>query len=180
MKTILIALSLASSSMAVPPELLEVPAFELKTSDAKNFGKKDLQGKVWVASFIFTSCGGQCPMLNAKTKELAKEFTQPDLRFVSVTVDPKTDTPKVLSTYKKKLAADDRWVFLTGPSKKIQALVNDGLKLAGGNSDSIAHSQRFVLIDSKGQVRGYYNALDEEKLAELKADLKTVLAEPKA
>ena len=173
---ILLALACRWAVAAELPVLAELPAFEFTNAQAKPFGKKELLGQVWVADFIFTRCGGQCPLLSAKMQELQKAFpAQPGLRFVSFSVDPKHVTPKVLSAYAKRFGASDAWVFLTGGKGKIDSLMTEGFKLAGGGGEEIMHSFRFVLVDKEGRIRGYYAAQEPEKFAALKADLKALL-----
>jgi protein SCO1/2 len=105
------------------------------------------------------------------------------LRLVSFSVDPERDTPAVLSTYATRFkASPDRWLFLTGDQEQISQLVQEGFRLsAAALTDSnsketlIMHSPRFVLIDQKSQIRGYYDSRDTMALERLKKDLATLL-----
>jgi protein SCO1/2 len=106
-------------------------------------------------------------------KALADE---PEVRFVSFSVDPENDTPQVLTEYAKRFNADsERWLFLTGDKTALYRLIKDGFKLAiddGRETDSpdagiITHSLRFVLVDRQGRIRGYFQGAEsdlEEKL----------------
>ncbi|MEM0969786.1 MAG: SCO family protein, partial [Verrucomicrobiota bacterium] len=76
--------------------------------------REDLDGKIWVTNFIFTSCARECPILNQKMARLQEEFlSQPKVEFVSISVDPETDKPERLAKYAKAFAAGERWHFLT-------------------------------------------------------------------
>lgn len=166
---IVFALGLAQA--AELPVLKPAPEFSLKQPDGKMLGLRELQGKVWVADFIFTRCQGQCPLLSNKMAELQKQFAgKAEFRSVSFSVDPKHDSPQVLGQYAKRFGADlGRWFFLTGKPGEVQALSEKGFVLAASGGDAIAHSYRFVLVDKKGQIRGYYLVTDPDKWNELKA-----------
>lgn len=181
MKSVWLAAALVAWNAwaAAPPPLADLPAFSLTTSEGKPFTKKDLKGSAWVVDFIFTRCQGQCPLLNEKMLRMKRELKDlKAFRVLSITVDPKYDRPKILAAYAKGLGVSPAdWVFTTGEKVKIDSLIRDGFKLAGGNGDEIAHSARFVLVDGQGRIRGYYQALEDEKLAELKKDLGELSAE---
>ena len=93
-----------------------VPDFTLTERSGKKFGAADLKGKVWIADFIFTRCAGACPLMSTRMSKLRSRLAgEPELRFVSFSVDPEHDTPEVLSAYAEKFKADpEKWLFLTG------------------------------------------------------------------
>ena len=101
-----------------------------------------------------------------------------DTRLVSITVDPSTDTPAVLSYYANRYHADStRWYFLTGEKSDIHRLAKDGF-MVGGVEDILLHTTRFMLVDRMGRLRGYYDSSDEESLRKLVADAHSLLKEP--
>ena len=107
--------------------------------------------------------------------ELQKPLEKTDIQLVSFTVDPEKDTPEVLRAYAEKLHAHlKRWDFLTGSRPAIYALVRDGFKLAvseGSDDPGIpVHSTRMVLVDRRGMIRGYYDALAADAVTKLLAD----------
>lgn len=165
-----------------------VPRFRFMNQDRQGFGSKELDGKVWIATFIFTRCAGTCPLQTAELVALQEELKDHpaagDIHFVSISVDPEYDRPKVLKEYAKQWGADpDRWTFLTGKRDAIWDLSKEGFKLpvndARDNTDMIiAHSQQFVLVDRAGRIRGYYDGLNEVARAKLKKDLELVLQDP--
>lgn len=108
-----------------------VPDFRLTERDGSTVTLADLRGKVWLANFIYTECTETCPLQSLQVQRLQEEFADaPDLRFVSITVDPSHDTPEVLRRYADRYGADpERWLFLTGPKPAIFALAKDGFKL---------------------------------------------------
>jgi protein SCO1 len=149
-----------------------VPDFNLTDQTGKTFTSKDLEGKVWVANFIFTTCQGPCPRMSAQFRQIQKNTGEPEgLRFVSFTIDPARDTPEVLAEYAKRFGANaGRWVFLTGPQPELNKL-STGPFHAGEIDGSLTHSTRFALVDRQGRIRGYYDSSDPEKIQELVRDI---------
>jgi len=163
-----------------------VPDFSLIERRGQTVALSDLKGKIWIANFIYTNCPDTCPIQSAQMKELQAEFmNEKDLRLVSITVDPKRDTPKVLSEYANRFGADPtRWFFLTGERETIYRLAQEGFRLGAAeiphgqrpaSGASHTHSPRFVLIDRKAQIRGYYTSTDAEIMVRLRRDLKKLL-----
>lgn len=162
------------------PTLGEVPHFSLTNQEGQKFeSTAALANKVWVADFIFTTCHGPCPRMTAqmhKLQEDTKELT--DVELVSFTVDPKTDTPEVLAAYAKQFKADpERWTFLTGTAEALNKLSFDTFRLGNVGDGKLEHSTRFVLIDRKGRIRGYYDTTDATALPQLVEDIGKVRKE---
>ncbi len=168
------------------PVLAAVPNFSFIERNGQAFGLEQLRGHVWIADFIFTSCGGTCPVMTTHMSELQstlekKEFAE--VKLVSFTVDPERDTPEVLRRFADGYrASKDKWFFVTGPGSEIQKLTKEGFMLAaaasGGNPDEdIIHSNRFVLVDAQGRIRKYYLGTEPESIVVILRDIKTLLAE---
>ena len=178
MRRPLLALA-ALSALALPaclrsglPLLGEVPAFELTAEDGRAFRDSDLRGKIWVADFIYTTCRGPCPRMTAQLKQIGEQTrTLSDVALVSFTVDPETDTPAVLKAYAEQHRYQSgRWHFLTGPVAALQRLSSDTFRL-GDSGSTLEHSTRFVLIDGKMRIRGYYDTTDSGALAQIVEDI---------
>jgi protein SCO1/2 len=158
------------------PVFSTVPDFSLTERSNRPITRKDLDGKVWVADFIFTYCSGICPTMSINMEKLQARLPR-EVMLVSFTVDPKNDTPAVLTEYAKRYNADpDRWLFLTGDIDGIHKLSMDGFKLAidtesGTELEPITHSSRFALVDREGRIRGYYGMEDADALDRLVADV---------
>ena len=159
------------------PVLGSVTPFSLISSEGKPFRLDDLGGKVWVADFIFTSCAGPCPLMSQKMARLQRTFRNvPALALVSFSVDPETDTPEVLSRYAGLLGANtDVWHFLTGEYEDIQKLAVEGFHL-GSVENPIHHSTYFALVDSRGDIRGYYDSNDSNAMQLLITGIQLLLA----
>jgi protein SCO1/2 len=171
---------------AVPemPVMGELPPFAFTNQSDEPVDNQRLEGKVWVANFIFTSCPSACPALTRTMQELQAALPdRDDLQFVSFTVDPETDTPAVLRDYAERFEADhERWWFLTGDPASVTATVVTGFHLHvgervpvdGGTVYDIMHAVRFVLVDQRGRIRGYYMS-DADGLASLQRDAAELL-----
>jgi protein SCO1/2 len=151
----------------------EVPAFQLTTQTGQSFDSKQLAGQIWVADFIYTTCPGPCPMMTRQMRQIQDQTAQEmrDVKLVSFTVDPAHDTPTVLAAYAKHYRMDQsRWWFLTGDMAALNA-VGLGFKLntIDGN---LSHSTRFVLVDRKGRIRGYYLTDQDAFLPQLVHDIR--------
>ncbi len=158
------------------PVLSKLPNFNLTNQDGAQVGLDDLQGKIWVADFIFTTCAGPCPRMSSKMAGLQNYFRlHPEVRFVSYTVNPEYDTPEVLAQYAQRYGAqNDRWTFLTGASEDIHSLAAQGFKM-GSMDTPLNHSTYFALVDGQGRLRGYYNSEDEPAINTLISDIQELL-----
>jgi protein SCO1/2 len=149
------------------PVFGQVPDFELTTQSGKSFSSRELAGRIWVADFIYTTCSGPCPMMSSKMRRV--QAADPGLLLLSFSVDPEHDTPEKLADYAKRYQAGQNWYFLTGAHDTLQMLSRDTFKL----SDlGITHSTRFVLVDRKGRIRGYYGTQEDDPVRELLADVR--------
>lgn len=159
-----------------PPQLRQLPPFELVDQNNKPFSLNDLEGHVWVANFIFTRCGSICPLLTrqmAGLQERYETYGVDEIKLLSISVDPEYDTPDVLTDYAELHGADpERWTFLTGDLESVRALVLQGFATGMGERAEnevgmmdISHSGFFVIVDPQGWIRGYYpsdaDGLDE-------------------
>jgi protein SCO1/2 len=182
---------IASNTGRGPIEILgTVHPFELVERSGKSMSREDLKGKVWIANFIFTHCGQQCPQISGEMKRLQKRFSHKDnLRLVTFTVDPERDSAQELSEYAQKWGADPKkWLFLTGKKNDLQNLIQNGFHLSAGepllagvatakSPDTMTHSMRFVLVDAASQIRGYYDGMDGAEVKHLLSDTKRLLKE---
>jgi protein SCO1/2 len=187
---LLVALVVAQQEGAAASRLAVIraaPAFALTDPAGKTVSRDDLKGKVWLVSFIFTTCTGTCPettlRLSLVQRELRKRglFPRGDIRLLSITLDPKRDRPEVLRDYQRLHEADpEDWHFLTGPAETIQkVLAAWGMwarPTAGGQLD---HPSRVFLVDRRGRIREVYN-LTFLRPAWVVEDIELLLREPAA
>src|SRR5262245_8920989 len=152
-----------------PSETLRaVPDFALTERSGRTVRLDDLRGKVWVASFVFTRCTGACPQITGTMARLQKELKdQPNVWLVSISVDPKHDTPAVLKAYAGRFGAADpeRWLFLTGEQEDVYRLVGKGFALGVQQTEGaqrtpgneVIHSSKLALVDRQSRIRGYFD-----------------------
>lgn len=172
-----LALCLALLSACAPKPQLDtfgqIHHFQLTSQSGQPFDAKSLEGHVWVADFFFTSCPGPCPLMSHKLSEIQTQTADlPDVKIVSFTVDPATDTPPVLAAYSKHFNADPaRWFFLTGPQAALNDLGLNQFKLNPVDGNMV-HSTRFVLVDQHMQIRAYYTTDDDSFMPKLIRDIR--------
>ncbi len=161
-----------------------VPEFTLLERSGVPFGSADLQGRIWIANFIFTSCSGICPIMTSHMSELQNTLLKSGLatvKLVSFSVDPEVDTPEVLSRFAQKYGAQPgMWYFLTGRNDLIQELASRGFRLSAAGVDPpepIIHSNQFVLVDAARRIRKYYVGTDSTSVQQITRDIKNLIAE---
>ena len=160
----------------LPPPLpvyYVVPEFNLTNEFGKPFGSKQLEGKFYIANLMFTSCPTSCPALMAKMDLVQKRIRGLGTKaaIVTFTVDPEVDTPEVLYKFARKRRSNPFiWNFLTGSKADLEKVIVSGYKVPMGTKEpvekqlaegkitlfDIAHSEKLVLVDDRGQIRGYY------------------------
>ena len=165
------------------PVLGAVPAFALVDQGGQPFTRASVNGQVWVAQFMFTRCAGQCPLMAQRTQALLRELDGLPVRVVSFSVDPAHDTPETLAAYARRYGArPGTWDFVTGAPGAVQALAEQGFRLAvdegGPPEEPITHSVRLALVDREGRVRGAYDATAPEALGWLRADARRLAVQP--
>lgn len=158
--------------------------FEYTNQFGEPFGKKDLQGKVWIANFIFTNCNTVCPPITANMARLQRLIDKEGLdnvALVSYSVDPEVDTPEILQKFASKFTENQKnWYFLTGyVQEHIEQFAKENFrffiqKIEG--QDQVSHGTDLFLIDQSGTIVKSYDAIDvpyEEILNDIIILLKT-------
>jgi len=180
----LLALGCTKRTAEDVPVLGQLPEFSLVDQDQKAFSRELMEGNLWVSAFVFTHCRSTCPRITAHMKGLQSRLSDvPSAYFVSVSVDPRNDTPEVIKAYMTKNELNEsNWRFVTGDEEAIRHVVVDGFRVGLGDEDSkaagaddIMHSNSFVLVDDKAQVRGYYRA-NNDGIGDLERDLRALAA----
>ncbi|HEX5432284.1 MAG TPA: SCO family protein [Bryobacteraceae bacterium] len=158
------------------PSYSTVPNFTLTDQTGSTFKSAPvLDGHVWIADFMFTTCPGPCPRMSSQMRQVQKALEGSDARLVSFTVDPQRDTPQVLAQYAKNYSAKPGvWYFLTGPTATLDHLDRDVFHL-GDVDGSLEHSTRFILVDRHSKVRGFYLTSEQDAISRVIADAKNLL-----
>ena len=164
-----------------------IPSFSLTNETGKTFDSKSLKGKIFVASFFFTRCTTICPKITSQVSRVQDTFLgDPEVQLLSISVDPKFDQPEQLALYAKRFDANkDQWHFLTGEKKIIYPLVLKGfhVPLADASEydaaiknpdETFIHSERLVLVDKEGIIRGFYDGTDKKEVDRLLVEIKVL------
>jgi len=163
------------------PVLWDAPAFSFRDQEGRPFASRDLRGHVWISDFFFTSCTSICPMMTARMAELQTLVLNPEVRFVSFSVDPEHDTPEVLKRYASMWKADPaRWRFLSTDRKGLAETAAAMRTFVSPPEEDgpIQHSGVFILTDGEGRVRGVYDSSEPSALARLITDALTLAGTP--
>jgi protein SCO1 len=167
-----------SQSVREAPPGIDQPIlteFTLTEQTGQPFGTRDLEGDVWVASFFFSACPGSCRAQNLHVQALQNKFARQGVKFVSITCDPRIDTPERLAEYAAGFQAKpNAWYFLTGDMSYIRRI---GAEFFQVFVDERGHLDRFMAVDKWGNVRGYYDWGNPLKLDELGQQLEEMLEE---
>lgn len=169
------------------PILSKVQPFNFTAEDGQSFTEKNMQGKVCVVNYFFTTCKGICPRMNGNLKKIYEVYKdKPDFMIVSHTSDPERDIPSILKDYAKyNMKVDTKnWVFLTGRKDLLYQQARDSYLLDDPKNsvlninDQFLHTQFVALVDKNGKVRGQiYDGLKEKDLKMLEEDINKLLNE---
>lgn len=158
--------------------------FSLRDQKGNPFTEKNIENKICVVDFFFTSCPGICPKMTANMEIIAKTFKEDNsVLILSHSVTPETDTPKILEEYGQKKNIDyNQWKLLTGSRGEIYNLgrkfyfIEEDLGKTREDDDFL-HTENFVLLDKNRHIRGIYNGLDMTAINQLIKDIKILKEE---
>jgi len=174
------ALSQREQTRGLPPDRARtLTEFSLTNAAGGTVTRADLNGKILVVSFLFTSCSLTCPEVTKHMAEIQRLTAgQPDVRLVSLTVDPRDDTQPVLAKYGQRFGADtNRWQFLTGDKTVLYHLIttsflkqdlDDPFSYMPGN---FSHTERLAVVDTHGRVTAYFDGLRDDVATVVAAEI---------
>lgn len=184
-----------------------VPAFSFIDQNGEKITKENVEHKVYVAEYFFTTCKGICPKMNANMRRVFETYKdEPNFAILSHTCMPETDSVPLLKAYEKKmlisklvrrddgsysfsgtmekpLAENKNWYFLTGNKRDLYNLARTGYMIDNGKPDTsqikdqFIHTQFFALVDKQGRVRGIYDGLKSDEVDQLMLDIRELLGE---
>lgn len=163
-----------------------IPAWSLIDQNGRTATNELVNGKIYVADFFFTRCGTICPKLSSQLSRVQRIFKGNDaVRFVSFSVDPEHDKPVKLAEYARRYEAiPNKWYFLTGPKTDIYRLAMKGFFLPAVDAgimnnrtpdETFVHSEKLVLVDKDGIVRGFYDGTDKEAVERMILEMRVLL-----
>jgi protein SCO1/2 len=167
------------------PVLAYVQPFSFTDQNGQRITEHDVQGKVYVAEYFFTTCTGICPIMNTNMKKVYTAFEhEPDFMILSHTVDPETDSVGRLKVYADSLGIrPGSWHLVTGRkdslynTARISYLLDDPKNNHDKIEDQFIHTQFLALVDKKGRVRKIYDSLKKNELEEMRKDIVALLHE---
>ncbi|GAA3964346.1 SCO family protein [Mucilaginibacter dorajii] len=159
-----------------------IPDFKFVNQYGDTITAKNLDGKIYVADFFFTTCPSICPLMHRNMLNVYKEFKDDNnFRILSHTIDPKYDTVPVLKRYADKMGiAGNSWWLLHGNKGDTYGIAKSYLQSVQERNPAgqYIHDGFFILIDKQKRIRGTYEGTDPKEVDKLIADIKTLKAEP--
>lgn len=166
-----------AASPVAPLSRPKMESFELLDQTGARFNSTSMKGKVWLGSFFFTACPAKCYQQNMKIQQLYAKYVNDGLHAVSISCDPDNDTAVVLAGYAARFNANpNTWKFLTSPSSDRKYLQQVGNEYMGISVDAttVTHSDRVVLFDQDGKIRGSYQVLVPRDFKALETELEKI------
>jgi len=160
--------------------------FEFTNQNGDKINQNNLEDRVYVAEYFFTTCGSICPIMNLEMQRVHEKFkSQSDFRILSFTVDPEVDNVERMKAYAEEHGAGNQWHFLTGEKEELYKLARRSffvLKPAqaenlGDVGSDFIHTNNFVLVDRKKRIRGYYDGTKATSVDSLMVDIGRLLEE---
>jgi len=154
------------------PNYGAVPPFTMTDSQGHAFDRNALLGKVWIVDFIYTNCPAECPMMTSRMHKVEQQLKgKSDVGLLSISVDPQRDSPSVLNDFAHRFGGPtNQWYFLTGPPATVHLLAYTTFHI-GDVLGKIEHSTKFILLDKRANIRGYYSSIDEDGIPAMLNDV---------
>lgn len=168
------------------PVMTYVKDFSFTDQDGKPLTQRNVEGKVYVTEYFFTTCKGICPKMNANMKIIYEKYkSEPDFAIISHTCQPEVDSVPLLKAYSKTMGAGPNWYFVTGNKDSLYRMARESYLLDNEKNtsmniqDQFIHTQFFAVVDKEARVRGVYDALKMDEVDKLSKDIKDLLKEKK-
>jgi len=158
-----------------------IPEFTFVNQEGNPAGSADMEGKITIVDFFFTSCPSICPVMSKEMERVNDMFRDEDkVQILSISIDPTYDTPEILKEYADDHGAEaGKWDFLSGDKVQTYELARCGFVLPTidgmGVPDDFIHSDKFILVDELGRIRGYYSGTNREDVDLLMLETKVLL-----
>ena len=162
----------------------QIAPFEFDTQTGGTVSAQQLRGRPYVASFIYTQCAAVCPILVRQLSRVALVFSASEAHIVSFSVTPETDTPEALARFARDRGIDSgKWSLATGRKHDIYGLARGSFfaedeRIGNGPDDETAflHTEKLLLVDGEGHLRGVYNGTQPHAVDQLIGDLRKLTA----
>ena len=176
-----VAFSAKEKVRGLPPDKArQLVNFSFTDSIGREVTRDEVRGKILVVSFLFTSCSLTCPEVSKRMAEIQKLTADaPGVRLLSLTVDPRSDTPPVLAKWGARFGADtNRWNLLTGDQAQLHFVIGTSFLAVETNNPFISMPGNFVgtdriaVVDQQGRVRAFFDGLRVETPTVVAAEIK--------
>lgn len=180
-----VSLELVDSTIQYKSKYHKIADFSLINQNGETITQDTYKGKIYVADFFFTTCQTICPIMTDHMREIQEEIkNDSDIMLLSHSVTPEIDSVEQLKRYAKLKGVDDtKWNLVTGDKKQIYKLARQSymaVKTAGtGDQYDMIHTENFMLIDKKRQIRGYYDGTQRDEIERLLEDISVLKEEKK-
>jgi protein SCO1/2 len=170
----------------LPDQKRTLANFSLTDETGRTVTRAELEGKILVVSFLFTGCSLTCPEVSRHMAEIQQlTATHADVRLLSLTVDPRSDTPPMLAKWGARFGADtNRWLLLTGKESVMHALIGGSFLATDANDPfnsmpgNFTGTERIAVVDRHGRTRIYFDGLRDETPAAIVAEIEKLQNEP--
>ncbi|MGK2861799.1 MAG: SCO family protein [Chitinophagaceae bacterium] len=160
-----------------------IQPFSFINQDGKIVSDKDVEGKVYVAEYFFTTCPGICPTMNTNMKRVYEKFkNEKDFLILSHTSDPERDSVPVLKRYADSMGVNTaKWIFLTGrkdslyTTARISYTIDDPANNMKNIQDDFLHTQFWALVNKQGEVKKIYDGLKDSEINAMMKEIKKML-----
>lgn len=161
----------------------EVQPFHFTNQDGRDFSNKDVEGKVYVAEFFFTTCPGICPRMHGNMMKVYNELkNEKDFLILSHTCQPETDSVPRLKVYADSMNVDtQKWVFVTGRKDSLYNMARFSYTIDNPEfyvakpTDDFIHTQFWALVNKKGQVKAIFDGIKESEADQMIASIRKML-----
>lgn len=174
---------LVDSSIQDQRKYHTIANFKLINQNGDTITQDNYKDKIYVADFFFTTCATICPIMTANMVDVQEAIkNDDDVMLLSHSVTPEIDTVAQLKRYAlKKGVIDSKWNLVTGDKKQIYELARKSylaVKTTGdGGPFDMVHTENFMLIDKKRQIRGFYDGTKKEDIDRLLKDIERLKKE---
>jgi protein SCO1 len=160
--------------------------FSLTDENGNPVTRADVRGKILAVSFLFTSCSLTCPEVSKRMAEIQQlTATNDDVRLLSLTVDPRTDTPTALAKWGARFGADtNRWFLLSGDKVQLHWLIGTSFLATETNNPfnsmpgNFGGTERIAVVDKRGNIRAFFDGLRLDTPAAVVAEIEKLRNEP--
>ncbi|MFD0990680.1 SCO family protein [Mariniflexile jejuense] len=179
----MVSTELVDSTIQYQKKYHKIADFKLINQNGKTITQNDYKDKIYVADFFFTTCQTICPIMTNHMADIQKEILNDnDVMLLSHTVTPEIDTVAQLKRYAvKKGVIDAKWNLVTGDKKQIYELARKSYlavkDFGDGGAFDMIHTENFMLIDKKRQIRGFYDGTNSDAIKKLLEDIKVLKEE---